>query len=323
MTPPRLNVRPSAKQAPFGASMVMRHPLRGALCAVLFLAGCSTASSLNGGDGGWTTLQPGETLYRLAQRNNRPTACLQRYNPSLRADSLSVGQRILVPNAEECASLTSARMRYRVRRGDTLYSIAHYFDQTPQAMAAANPSLPPNPRLEIGQWVTLSGIQRGAATQSSQATVNRTAAATKTPAARPTPTRVAPAPAPLPNEMTHRPWPMQEPRVIREFGPDDRGRLQPMMLAARTSQTATAVADGSVQFASTMRQLGHVVIVHHARNIQTVYAHCGSLSVKAGQRVKTGTPLCQVAQDDVTASPQLLFDVRQSGRPIDPRRLLK
>lgn len=297
--------------------MVIRHPLRGALCAVLFLAGCSTASSLNGDNGGWTSLRAGETLYRVAQRSDRSTTCLQRYNPTLRSNSLSVGQRILVPSAAECASLTSASMRYQVRRGDTLYSVAQYFGQTPQALAAANPMLPPNPRLDIGQWLTLSSVQRGAATQSSQAAP----AATRNASVRKA--TVPPAPAVLPKGMMQRPWPMQEPRVIREFGPDDRGRLQPMMLAARSSQIAMAVADGSVQFASTMRQLGHVVVVHHARNIQTVYAHCGSLNVKAGQRVKTGTPLCQVAQDDVTASPQLLFDVRQSGRPIDPRRLLK
>lgn len=308
----------------FGSSTIVRHPLRGAFLAVLFLAGCSTASPLNGSGGDWTTLRAGDTLYRIAQRNDRPMGCLQRYNPTLRADSLSVGQRVLIPNAEECASLNTPRMRYRVRRGDTLYSVAQYFGQTPTALAAANPSLPQNPRLDIGQWLTLSGIQRGGATQSSQPMPpSRTTTATtaKVPSASRTP--VPAAPAALPKEMTQRPWPMQEPRVIREFGPDERGRMQPMMLAARTSQTAVAVADGSVQFASTMRQLGHVVVVHHARNIQTVYAHCGTLDVKAGQRVKTGTPLCRVAQDDVTASPQLLFDVRQSGRPIDPRRLLK
>lgn len=307
----------------FGSSMIIRHPLRGALVAALFLAGCSTASSLNGGEDGWTTLRPGETFYRVAQRNDRSTMCLQRYNPSLRAASLSVGQRVLIPSAEECASLNSPRMRYRVRRGDTFYSVAQYFGQTPATLATANPLLPPNPRLEIGQWLTLSGIQRGTVTQSSQPmpTSPRTATTTKVSTTSRTP--VPAAPAALPKEMTQRPWPMQEPRVIREFGPDERGRMQPMMLAARTSQTAVAVADGNIQFASTMRQLGHVVVVHHARNIQTVYAHCGTLDVKTGQRVKTGTPLCQVAQDDVTASPQLLFDVRQSGRPIDPRRLLK
>ena len=306
---------------PRKALAFMRHPLRGAFITALFLAGCSTASSLKDNDGGWTSLRAGDTLYRVAQRNDRSMVCLQRYNPSLRTDALSTGDRILIPSADECASLSAARMRYRTRRGDTLYSIARYFGQTPQALAAANPSLPANPKLEVGQWLTLANVQRGGATQSSQAMPTPKTSTVKTPTVPAS--KVAPAPTPLPHDMTHRPWPMVEPRVIREFGPDERGRLQPMMLAARTSKTAMAVSDGSVQFASTMRQLGHVVVVHHAHNIQTVYAHCGTLNVKAGQRVKTGTPLCQVARDDVTASPQLLFDVRQSGRPIDPRRLLK
>ena len=306
---------------PHKGPSLIRHPLRGVFVAALFLAGCSTASSLKDNDGGWTSLRTGDTWYRVAQRHDRSMMCLQRYNPSLRADALSAGGRILIPSADECASLSTARMRYRARRGDTLYSIARYFSQTPQALAAANPSLPANPKLEVGQWLTLAGVQRGGATQSSQSMPTPKTPTAKT-SAVPVP-KVAPAPAPLPHDMTRRPWPMMEPRVIREFGADERGRLQPMMLAARVSQTAVAVSEGSVQFASTMRQLGHVVVVHHAHNIQTVYAHCGTLNVKAGQRVKTGTPLCQVARDDVTASPQLLFDVRQSGRPIDPRRLLK
>ena len=212
-------------------------------------------------------------------------------------------------------------MRYRVRRGDTLYSIAGHFGQTPQTLAAANPALPRNPRLEIGQWLTLPYLQRSSATQSSQSIPAKSTPQRKSKTA--STTAVPPAPAALPNDMKYRPWPLQDPRVIREFGPDERGRLQPMMLAARASQTAVAITDGRVQFANTMRQLGHVIVVHHAHNIQTVYAHCGSLNVRAGQQVKAGTPLCQVAQDDATASPQLLFDVRQSGRPIDPRRLLK
>lgn len=307
--------------APARPSRAIRHPLRGGFCVVLFLAGCSTASSISDNNADWTTLRSGETFYRVAQRNNRPTLCLQRYNPSLQANALTVGQRVLVPTAEECASLDSARMRYRVRKGDTLYSIANHFEQPPQSLAAANPALPKNPRLEIGQWLTLPYLQRGAATQSSQP-----APASSTPQDKSTTTHVAaipPAPAALPNDMKYCRWPLQDPRVIREFGPDDRGRLQPMMLATRTSQTAIAITDGRVQFANTMRQLGHVIVVHHAHDIQTVYAHCGSLNVRAGQQVQAGTPLCQVAQDDATASPQLLFDVRQSGHPIDPRRLLK
>lgn len=316
-----------ATVCPHKAPAFIDHPLRGVFVAALFLAGCSTASSLRDSEGGWTSLRAGDTLYRVAQRNDRSIVCLQRYNPSLRADALSAGDRILIPDTNECASLNTERMRYRTRRGDTLYSIARYFGQTPQALAAANPSLPADPKLEVGQWLTLAGVQRGGATQSSHPMPTPKTSTVKTPAAPQRPivasAIAAPAPASLPNDMTHRPWPMLEPRVIREFGPDERGRLQPMMLAARTSQTAMAISEGSVQFAGIMRQLGQVVVVHHAHNIQTVYAHCGTLYVKAGQRVKTGTPLCQVAQDDVTASPQLLFDVRQSGRPIDPRRLLK
>ena len=302
-------------------AIALRYLSRRALLLLpLLMVGCSTASSLNRSSPDWERLRSGDTLYQLAERYNRPLACIKRYNPTLNAEALNAGQRILVPTSEECASLASPPLRYRVRRGDTLYAVAAHFNLAPRAIAAANPPLSHSPRLEIGQWLILPQLQRSAATLSSQPSAVRTSSPSRPLA---TAAHTPPAPAHLPNAIQQCPWPLLEPRVIREFGPDQRGRLQPMMLAARTSQTAMAIADGSVQFASTMRQLGHVVVVHHAHNIQAVYAHCGKIDVRVGQRVTAGTPLCQVAQDDITASPQLLFDIRLAGRPIDPRRLLK
>ncbi|XAW61221.1 M23 family metallopeptidase [Halomonas sp. Bachu 37] len=96
-----------------------------------------------------------------------------------------------------------------------------------------------------------------------------------------------------------------------------------MLLATQAGAKAKAVAPGEVRFADNMRQLGQVVIVHHADNLQTVYALCDSLLVAVGTRVDRGTPLCTVGQSNSTQRHDLLFDLRQQGKPIDPRQVLK
>jgi septal ring factor EnvC (AmiA/AmiB activator) len=96
-----------------------------------------------------------------------------------------------------------------------------------------------------------------------------------------------------------------------------------MLLATQAGAQAKSVASGEVRFADGMRQLGEVVIVHHADNLQTVYALCEQLLVDVGQKVSAGDALCEVGQSDSTQRYDLLFDLRQGGKPIDPRQVLR
>lgn len=217
-------------------------------------AGCSTTTVAPAAlPAGVVAVKPGETLYRLAQRYQRPVGCIQRVNPQIKPNALEVGQRIRIPSPAECG-----------------------LTPTTKTLPVASKSAP-----------------------------------------------FAAPKVTLPAGVGQRPWPLKEGQVTREFGADARDRLQPMLIQAKTDKTARAINTGTVQFADNMRQLGRVVIVHHDNNIQSVYAQCGTLAVRVGQRVTTGAPLCQVAQDDSAPTFTLLFDVRYAGNPIDPRRLLK
>ncbi|WP_458527053.1 murein hydrolase activator EnvC family protein, partial [Onishia taeanensis] len=126
---------------------------------------------------------------------------------------------------------------------------------------------------------------------------------------------------PLPGSAGSWPWPLEDHHVARAFGKDARGTLQPMLLTSDRSDKALAVADGEVRFAGSMRQLGRVVIVHHADNLQSVYALCRSLSVSVGERVSRGNTVCRAGAGD--RGHELLFDMRRAGKPIDPRRILR
>lgn len=283
----------------------------------LLLAGC--AGQVSDGRrlsqapiaGNWVTIQRGDTLGAIARRADIPLARLQRFNPGVDARRLAVGQRILVPTANERAP-SGGPYRYQIRPGDTYSSVARHFGTTSGRIQAGNPGQRPD-RLRVGQVIRVP--LSGAGTPR-----------TSTTASRPTPRPAAPnrpATSAPPASVRDWPWPLAEYRVIRHYGTDSRGTLQPMLLATGSGARATAVADGEVRFAGSMRQLGQVVIVHHADNLQSVYAQCDRLEVEAGRRVSRGTPLCRVGRHGETGRYDLLFDMRQGGRPMDPRRVLR
>ncbi|EPC04342.1 hypothetical protein L861_03210 [Litchfieldella anticariensis FP35 = DSM 16096] len=283
---------------------------------LLLLAGCAASPSgtqrLQTIAGDWVTIQRGDTLGRIAARANVPLVRLQRFNPGVDARRLAVGQRILVPSTHERAP-SGGPYRYQIRPGDTYSSIARRFGTTPGRVQAANRQLNPT-QLKVGQLiqVPLNGSSRVVANASN----SRSGGSSQHAPSRP-------APAPLPDKVRGWPWPLDDYRVVRQFGTDSRGTLQPMLLATSSGQQAKAVADGEVRFASSMRQLGKVVIVHHADNLQSVYALCDRLSVANGDGVKRGTPLCEVGYSNASERYDLLFDLRHGGKPIDPRQVLR
>lgn len=263
--------------------------------------------------GNWVQVQRGDTLGQMAARANVPLERLQRFNPGVNARRLEVGQRLLIPTQQERAP-SGGPYRYQIRPGDTFSSVARHFGTTSGRIQSANPSATPT-NLRVGQVVSVplgGSAPRRASSGSSSANASRPAA---TPSS-------APSQA-LPSSARRWPWPLDDYRVVRRFGPDSRGTLQPMLLATQAGAQAKSVAPGEVRFADGMRQLGEVVIVHHADNLQTVYALCDRLLVEVGKQVSTGDALCEVGQSSATQRYDLLFDLRQGGKPIDPRQVLR
>ncbi|WP_224106097.1 LysM peptidoglycan-binding domain-containing protein [Vreelandella aquamarina] len=261
-------------------------------------------------------IQRGDTLGKLANRANVPLERLERFNPGVNATRLAVGQRLLIPTQQERAP-SGGPYRYQIRARDTYSSIARHFGTTSGRIQSANPGTSPT-ALKIGQIVSvpLSGSAPRRASSSSGVSSSSSSASSR-------PAAPAPAPSALPASARRWPWPLEDYRIVRRFGADDRGTLQPMLLATQAGAKAQAVAPGEVRFANGMRQLGEVVIVHHADNLQSVYALCERTLVSVGQQVKTGDALCDVGQSSASQRYDLLFDLRQGGKPIDPRQVLR
>ncbi len=298
---------------------------------LLILAGCASSSDKatqrDGAAmaGNWVSVQRGDTLGELARRGGVPLERLQRFNPGVDSRKLAVGQRLLMPTHNERAP-ANGPYRYQIRPGDTYSSIARRFNTRASRVQAANPGMSAT-ALKVGQIIAVpltgSGSTGQASTGGAKASDTKTSDTTKTrSASAATRTASLPDPGNLPASARRWPWPLQDYRIVRRFGSDSRGTLQPMLLATERGARAQSVADGDVRFADGMRQLGQVVIVHHADNIQSVYALCEEPLVGNGDRVKRGDEVCEVGYSSANERFDLLFDLRHGGKPIDPRRVL-
>lgn len=80
----------------------------------------------------------------------------------------------------------------------------------------------------------------------------------------------------------------------------------------------TAAAAGTVKEAAFDAKLGHYLVLDHGGGLETLYAHCLSLDVKAGDRVEAGGRIAAVGSTGMSTGPHLHFGVRQEGAPQDP-----
>ena len=92
-------------------------------------------------------VQPGDSLYRIAQLHSVPLPFLIQQNELHEPYRLTPGQTIVVPQPEKT---------YIVRRGDTLGSIAAQNGTTVMQLWQNNPQLGGTDRIQPGQMLVLS-----------------------------------------------------------------------------------------------------------------------------------------------------------------------
>jgi len=93
-------------------------------------------------------------------------------------------------------------------------------------------------------------------------------------------------------------------------------------IAGKMGEPVFAAADGRVVYAgSGLRGYGNLVIVKHANNYLTAYAHNQNLLVKEDQSVKRGQKIAEMGNTDSDIV-KLHFEIRKQGKPADPVKLL-
>lgn len=250
--------------------------------------------------------------------------------------------------------------QYRVRRGDTLYSIAVDHNADWKDLARWNTLSNPN-LIEPGQvlWVMNPSPRSGPAL--AQSSPPAAAGAQARPIAPGSGVGVRPLQSQPPSEpqpaegtgmgasaMAEPPAadssladpaaPAAPPTELASIAPAPTGWVWPangqiisgfseggskgLSIAGAPGEAVFAAETGRVVYSgSGLRGYGNLVIVKHEQDVITAYAHNRAILVKEGQTVRRGQKIAELGMSDAER-PMLLFEVRKGGKPVDPMTFL-
>ena len=121
----------------------------------------------------------------------------------------------------------------------------------------------------------------------------------------------------------HLPWPLQG-RIVAGFHSrpaPGRPRLAGVQLAPRRhGGQVKAIAAGQVRFAGWFGGYGLMMILDHGDGLMTVYAHNDALYKRVGEWVDVGDVLADAGSTGWVRTTRLYFEVRDGGKPVNPRR---
>lgn len=225
----------------------------------------------------------------------------------------------LVPVEERTQHLKEGDHRYRVVKGDTLYSIAWRYGLDYQRFALAN-DIPPPYRIRPGQVLLLAMMGNKTAKIKKNNTLRRKKKAKKQALAHSEklPPKVNVRKKPL--KLYWR-WPIKG-RISKGFSLKRRNLNQGIDIKARYGQPVAAAASGLIVYAgNSVKGYGNLVIIKHNSRYLSAYAHNRRIKVKEGGRVKVGDIIAEAGRD-FNGKTVLHFEIRKQGQPINPLKLL-
>jgi murein DD-endopeptidase MepM/ murein hydrolase activator NlpD len=272
-------------------------------------------------------LERGETLYSVARAYGIKPDALAKANSIEDPSRLKSGMKLLIPgatnapggantasasgapgganatNAPDSASdpaaangRSTAPKKYKVAKGDTLFSIARSFGVGLDALRAAN-QLNAGSVLKSGDSLIIPGMGGDKLSAPS-------------PSAGPTmPDPVKTSAKAVAKGLT---WPCPGEIVYLD------GKAFGVIIKAKLGEAEKAVAAGTVSSAGPYRGYGNVVFVLSRSGHIYVYGGNDRISVRAGDRIAAGQELGNVGMDAKQGGPVAYFLVFKNGEAVDP-----
>src|SRR6202012_4553842 len=114
-------------------------------------------------------------------------------------------------------------------------------------------------------------------------------------------------------------WPVRG-RLAARFGQVRAGGLKwdGMLIDTQRGADVRAVYRGRVIYADWLPGLGLLTIIDHGEGYLSLYGHNDRLFKAVGDRVSAGDVIAASGDSGGSSRPQLYFEIRKGGRPIDP-----
>jgi lipoprotein NlpD len=113
-------------------------------------------------------------------------------------------------------------------------------------------------------------------------------------------------------------WPAKGGLLAKFAEPSSKG----VDIGGKAGDPVVAAAAGQVLYTGTgIRGFGKLIVIRHENGFSSVYAHNREILVKEGQSVARGQKIAELGDSDADR-PKLHFEIRKSGKPVDPMHYL-
>jgi len=243
------------------------------------------------------TVVKGDNLWSISQRYDVNMSTIISTNNLKEISRLSIGQKLKLPitnmdiaKAEGYSEEAVAEeIVYYVKKGESLWSISRDYNVKLESIIAAN-NITNASKISAGQQLRIPNV----------------------PGAR--------------SNIGNFIWPVRG-RVTSPYGMRVlNGRKEfhtGIDIGSPKGTNIVAAESGIVSYAGYMRGYGNVIILSHNVGYSTVYGHNSVNLVKKGQHVKRGNIIGKVGSTGNATGPHLHFEVRLSGKSVNPLSYLK
>ena len=119
-------------------------------------------------------------------------------------------------------------------------------------------------------------------------------------------------------------WPLEGNLLTSYGGATADGRASTgLLIGGSPGADVHAVADGRVAFADWLKGYGLIIIIDHGNSLMSLYANNEALLKNAGDAVHAGDAVSTVGSSGGQGRNALYFEMRQGGKPVDPRAWLR
>jgi murein hydrolase activator len=119
-------------------------------------------------------------------------------------------------------------------------------------------------------------------------------------------------------------WPVTG-HVVARFGETRAGGVKwdGVLVATERGAPVRAVYQGRIIYADWLPGLGLLTIVAHGDGYMSLYGHNERLYKAVGERVAAGDAIASAGDSGGSSRPELYFEIRKGGKPVDPRPWFK
>ena len=239
-------------------------------------------------------VNPGDTLYGISATYNIPNRDLIEINNLNEPYILKVGQRIKLPSFEY----------HKVQSGDNLNSIARMYD------------------MKIANLIKLNDLEKPYNIKSGdKIRISETASIKRDVKKRKPKTKKLPI---IANNSKFI-WPVKSGTIISKFGQKAGGLYNDgINIKTNGNDDAISVKDGKVVYVGNeLRGYGNLIIIKHANNWISAYAHLDDILVQKGQKIEQGTKIANIGATGNVSEKQLYFSLRKKKEAVNPEKYLE